>query len=112
MKYDIVVESNQIKLIVHLAPYRSKERIWREQFTAQDAHSIIKEENHIGYTLLSKPPQDLDNKFTSLEGVYVFVKEKKARKPLVNKSVDTKPKPVLQSSKRRKNSSLEKNTGE
>jgi hypothetical protein len=112
MKYDIVKESEQIKLIVHLAPYRSKGEIRREQFTSQDAHNTIKKENYVGYTLLSKPPQDLDNKFTSPEGVYVFVKEKKARKPLVNKSVDTEPKPVLQSSQRRKKSSLKKNTGE
>jgi|21_taG_2_1085346.scaffolds.fasta_scaffold285167_2 hypothetical protein len=112
MKYNIVKESGQIKLIVQLAPYRSKGETWREQFTSQDAHSIIKEENYIGYNLLSKPPQDLDNKFTSPQGVYIFVKEKKASKPLVNKSVDTEPKPVLQSSKRRKKSSLEKSTGE
>ncbi len=112
MKYDIVKETEQIKLTVQLAPYHSKGKTWREQFTTQDAHSIIKEENYIGYNLLSKPPHDLDNKFTSPQGVYIFVKEKKTRKPLVNKSVDTETKPVLQYSKRRKKSSLEKSTGE
>jgi len=112
MKYDIIKEPEQIKLIVQLAPYRSKGETWREQFTPQDAHRIIKEENYIGYNLLNKPSQDLDNKFTSSQGVYIFVKEKKTRKPLVNKTIDMEPKPVLQSSKRRKKSSLEKSTGE
>ena len=63
MKYDIVKESEQVKLIVHLDSYRSKGETSREKFTSQDAYSIINEENYTGYKLLSKPPQNLDNKF-------------------------------------------------
>ena len=100
MKYNIQEEGNKLILEVELSPYRTGDKRVRSLFNSQNATEIIIENNYRGYTLYKKP-QDLDNKFTSTKGTYIFVKEAENKKTLKN-NIDTSVKPVLKSSKRRR----------
>jgi len=100
MKYNIKEEGNKLILDIELSPYKSGEKRVRSLFDSKNAMAIIIENNYRGYTLHQKP-QDLDNKFTSTKGTYIFVKEKHNKEILKN-NVDTPIEPVLKSSKRRR----------
>ena len=111
MKYNIVEEKNKIILNVKLAPYRIRGETKREQFSLSNAISTIEENKYTGYTPLSHPLQDLDNKFTTTEGPYIFNKLQISEKPLQNNNVDKADNPVLRSRKRKRRKSTD-NTDE
>jgi hypothetical protein len=100
MKYNIQEEGNKLILEVELSPYRTGDKRVRRLFNSKNAVDIIAENNYRGYTLY-KEPQDLDNKFTSIKGTYIFVKETENKKTFKN-NIDTSTQPVLKSSKRRR----------
>ena len=72
---------DKIIIKVTLSPYRNKRRTpatLREVFDYNNAYKVLKEEGYVGYTLQKETStQRLDNKFTSISGVFVFAKEKK-----------------------------------
>jgi hypothetical protein len=91
MKYEIEYDGKEVRLSVSLATYKNRHRTKRETLNYKDAQTIIESQGYYGFIPGANPNFTIDNKFTSLEGKFVFVKEKKI--------VDTPQPKMLESNK-------------
>ena len=77
MKYNIEYDGKEVRLNVHLATYKNRHRTKRETLNYSEAKEIIESQGYYGFIPGADPNLKIDNKFTSLEGKFVFVKEQK-----------------------------------
>jgi hypothetical protein len=108
MRYNISVKDNKLILEVVISPYIFKGKRKREIFDTKSALQILKENNYKDYVLEGENQINLDNKFTSNTGTYIFTKKEKKEKPLeldsqlINNNLDISEKSVLQYPKKKK----------
>lgn len=106
MNINLENDGDKIIVKVTLSPYRNKKRnpaILREVFDCSTAYKFLKEKGYTGYTLHKDTSvQRLDNKFTSISGIFIFTKEKKQvtkkkqSKKINNYNIDKQEKDVIE----------------